>query len=121
MNIMPKHEGHATVASFDSQYWHCGESEEIAAPQFGQLRVSTVIRLTARVLACGWWAFCPPNSLALRVSPHYKNFRLLIYCEVVSILIFQPSGSLHAGLRKPSCAILSFSKIAQPRIQGRKP
>ncbi len=35
---MPKHEGHATVASFDSQYWHCGESDEMAAPQFGQLR-----------------------------------------------------------------------------------
>jgi hypothetical protein len=74
MNIMPKHEGHATVASFDSQYWHCGESEEIAAPQFGQLRVSTVIRITAPVLACGLWAFCPPNSLALRVSPALQKF-----------------------------------------------
>ena len=27
------------VASFDSQYWHLGESDEIAAPQLGQLRV----------------------------------------------------------------------------------
>jgi len=39
MNIMPKQDGHATLASFDSQYWHCGESDEIAAPQLGQLRV----------------------------------------------------------------------------------
>jgi len=39
MNIMAKHDGQAIVASFDSQYWHLGEAEEIAAPQFGQLRV----------------------------------------------------------------------------------
>ena len=39
MNIIPKHDAHATVASFDSQYLHCGASDEIAAPQFGQLRV----------------------------------------------------------------------------------
>ena len=43
MNIMAKHDAHAMVASFDSQYWQSGESEEIAAPQFGQLRVSAVI------------------------------------------------------------------------------
>jgi hypothetical protein len=43
MNIMPKHESHAIVASFDSQYWQRGESDEIAAPQFGQLRVSAFI------------------------------------------------------------------------------
>jgi len=40
---MPKHEAHAIVASFDSQYWQCDESDEIAAPQFGQLRVSACI------------------------------------------------------------------------------
>jgi hypothetical protein len=43
MNIMEKHEAQAIVASFDSQYWQWADSEEIAAPQFGQLRVSTVI------------------------------------------------------------------------------
>lgn len=43
MNIIAKHDGHAIVASFDSQYRHLGESEEIAAPQFGQLRVSACI------------------------------------------------------------------------------
>jgi hypothetical protein len=43
MNIMPKQEPHAMVASFDSQYWQFDESDEIAAPQFGQLRVSAVI------------------------------------------------------------------------------
>jgi hypothetical protein len=43
MNIMPKHDAHAMVASFDSQYWQCDASEEIAAPQFGQLRVSACI------------------------------------------------------------------------------
>jgi len=36
---MPKHEAQAIVATFDSQNWHCAESDEIAAPQFGQLRV----------------------------------------------------------------------------------
>jgi hypothetical protein len=40
---MPKHEAHAIVASFDSQYWQRGKSDEIAAPQFGQLRVSACI------------------------------------------------------------------------------
>jgi len=43
INIIPKQEGQAIVASFDSQYWHRGESEEIAAPQLGQLRVSAFI------------------------------------------------------------------------------
>jgi hypothetical protein len=38
-NIIAKHDGHATVASFDSQYWQRGDSEEMAAPQFGQLSV----------------------------------------------------------------------------------
>jgi len=36
---MPKHAGHATVANFDSQYWQSGAADEMAAPQFGQLRV----------------------------------------------------------------------------------
>src|SRR5437773_11033379 len=36
INIIPKQEGQAMVARFDSQYWHRGESEEIAAPQLGQ-------------------------------------------------------------------------------------
>jgi hypothetical protein len=44
MNIVAKQEGQATVANFDSQYWHRGASDDIAAPQFGQLRVSTRIR-----------------------------------------------------------------------------
>ena len=39
MNIMAKQDEHAMVASFDSQYRHCGASDEIAAPQLGQLRV----------------------------------------------------------------------------------
>jgi hypothetical protein len=43
INIIAKHDGQATVASFDSQYWHLGESEEIAAPQFGQLSFSACI------------------------------------------------------------------------------
>jgi hypothetical protein len=44
MNIMAKQEGHAIVASFDSQYRHCGESDETAAPQLGQLSVCASIR-----------------------------------------------------------------------------
>src|SRR5436190_12038256 len=43
MNSMPKHDAQATVASFDSQYRHCDASDEIAAPQFGQLRVCACI------------------------------------------------------------------------------
>jgi hypothetical protein len=43
MKIMPKHEGQATVASFDSQKRQRGESQEIDAPQFGQFRVSAFI------------------------------------------------------------------------------
>jgi len=51
MNIIAKQDGQATVASLDSQYLHCGESDEIAAPQFGQLRVSAVISGRAKRLA----------------------------------------------------------------------
>src|SRR5207247_9284174 len=53
MNIIPKHDAHATVASFDSQYLHCGASDEIAAPQFGQLRVFASIVRGARILRAG--------------------------------------------------------------------
>jgi len=45
MNIMPKQEAHEIVASFDSQNWHFDESEEIAAPQLGQLRVCASIEM----------------------------------------------------------------------------
>jgi hypothetical protein len=60
MNIIPKHDGHETVANFDSQYLHCDESEEIAAPQFGQLRFCAFIVVTsARILrprtSCPHW------------------------------------------------------------------
>jgi hypothetical protein len=40
---MAKHEGQAMVARRDLQYWHSGASVELAAPQFGQLRVSACI------------------------------------------------------------------------------
>jgi len=43
INIMAKHDEQAIVASFDSQYRHCGESDEMAAPQFGQLIVCASI------------------------------------------------------------------------------
>lgn len=43
MNIIPKHDGHATVASRAPQYKHCGESVEAAAPHIGQLSVSACI------------------------------------------------------------------------------
>jgi hypothetical protein len=51
MNIIPKHDGQETVANFDSQYLHCDESDEIAAPQFGQLRFCAFIVVrSARIL-----------------------------------------------------------------------
>jgi hypothetical protein len=43
MNIMPKHEGQATVASRELQYWHSGASVDVAAPHIGQLSVSACI------------------------------------------------------------------------------
>src|SRR5262252_4607940 len=47
-NMTAKHAGQATVANCELQYWHCGASDAIAAPQFGQLSVSGCI---ARILA----------------------------------------------------------------------
>lgn len=43
MNIMAKHDGQAMVASRELQNWHDGASVELAAPQFGQFRVSACI------------------------------------------------------------------------------
>src|SRR6185295_10765679 len=43
MNIIAKHDGQATVARREPQNWHAGASVELAAPQFGQLRVSACI------------------------------------------------------------------------------
>ena len=40
INIIAKQDGQATVASFDSQYRQSGAPDDIAAPQFGQLRAS---------------------------------------------------------------------------------
>lgn len=37
---MPKHDGQATVAKRELQYWHCVESDETAAPQLKQFKVS---------------------------------------------------------------------------------
>jgi hypothetical protein len=47
---MAKQDGQATVANRDPQNWQSGASLELAAPQFGQLRVSACI---ARILAGG--------------------------------------------------------------------
>ncbi|MCU1264664.1 MAG: hypothetical protein JWM21_982 [Acidobacteria bacterium] len=44
MNIIPKHEGQAIVASRELQYWHWVESDETAAPQLKQFKVSACIR-----------------------------------------------------------------------------
>ena len=43
MNIIAKHDGHATVARREPQNWQTGASVEVAAPQFGQLSVSACI------------------------------------------------------------------------------
>jgi hypothetical protein len=51
INIIAKQDGQAIVASLDSQYWHRGESEEIAAPQFGQLSFSACI---GRIVTAFW-------------------------------------------------------------------
>jgi hypothetical protein len=43
MNIMPKHEGQATVASREPQYRQSAASVDVAAPHIGQLSVSACI------------------------------------------------------------------------------
>jgi hypothetical protein len=53
MNTLPKHEGQATVAKRELQNWHCDASLELAAPQFGQLRVSACIPGILAVAAIG--------------------------------------------------------------------
>jgi hypothetical protein len=83
MNIMPKHEAHTIVASFDSQYWHCGESEEIAAPQFGQLRVSACISIA------------PPALLQLNIpgsTDEWKTAGRASVCRAILILWVTKSG-----------------------------
>jgi hypothetical protein len=42
-NIIPKHAGQETVAKRELQYWHWVESDDTAAPQLKQLRVSACI------------------------------------------------------------------------------
>ncbi len=42
-NITPKHEAQATVASRESQNLHSAASVAVAAPQFGQFKVSACI------------------------------------------------------------------------------
>jgi hypothetical protein len=43
MNIIPKHDGQATVAKRASQKRHCGESLATDAPHIGQLSVPASI------------------------------------------------------------------------------
>ncbi len=43
MNIMPKHEAQAIVASREPQYLQSGSSVDVAAPHIGQLSVSAFI------------------------------------------------------------------------------
>jgi hypothetical protein len=50
---MPKHEGQETVASLDSQNLQMGASDELAAPQLGQLRVSASIFIRLMELVTG--------------------------------------------------------------------
>jgi hypothetical protein len=68
MNIKAKQEGQATVASFDSQYRHCGESDEMAAPQLGQLRV----------FACIDFALGLPAQLSTETKPLPRKFFILV-------------------------------------------
>jgi hypothetical protein len=81
MNNMPKHDGQATVASFDSQYRHCGASDEIAAPQFGQLRVcaSMIMAHIPRRPARVYGAFCPQEL--------YHPAGLIFYRKMLDELI----------------------------------
>jgi hypothetical protein len=59
MNINAKHEGHTIVASRELQYWHRGASDETAAPQLGQLRVSAcIIGILSVPEQAGLWGAC---------------------------------------------------------------
>jgi hypothetical protein len=69
MNIRPKQAGHAAVASFDSQYLHWEDSELIAAPQLGQLRVwASMIHQAPHGRA---------NCLSLTFQPSAVNGKML--------------------------------------------
>jgi len=75
MNIRAKHDGQATAASFDSHYRHCGESEEMAAPQFGQLRVCAPIGYDSTHPACGSRASLPRRKMYHLKAKIYHEIR----------------------------------------------
>jgi hypothetical protein len=60
MNIMPKHEAQAIVASREPQYLQSGSSVDVAAPHIGQLSVSAFISviLTVEVQLDYEWRLC---------------------------------------------------------------
>jgi hypothetical protein len=60
MNIMPKHEAQAIVASREPQYLQSGSSVDVAAPHIGQLSVSAFIGsiLTVDVKLDYKWRLC---------------------------------------------------------------
>jgi hypothetical protein len=99
MNNMPKHDGQATVASFDSQYRHCGASDEMAAPQFGQLRVCACMIKVAHIspAACARLRACCPQEL-------YHSARLIFYRKVLDELTMAVRCS-----RFTSVSTISFS------------
>jgi hypothetical protein len=72
-NINPKQAGHATVASFDSQYLHCDESELIAAPQLGQLRVWASILCVAQPAAARHFQLNIPTVNGERKNAGLRN------------------------------------------------
>ena len=77
MNIMPKHDGQATVASRDSQNAQRDASVELAAPQFGQLRVSACMEANSNSLHVK----VDYKSNAVRCFPR-KVYRKLLVCVV---------------------------------------
>jgi hypothetical protein len=97
MNIMAKQDGQATAASFDSQYRHCGESDETAAPQLGQLRVCASITI--------WRP---------RISPTVSGFAGIPACRKM----YHLKAKIYHGIRWTNscrCAMLTLqiSRVTQ--------
>jgi hypothetical protein len=83
MNIMPKQEAQAIVASREPQYLQSGSSVDVAAPHIGQLRVSAFIT----------WTVSNGQELHRSASPRLEHFYVLdqagLYTAACAILIHE--------------------------------
>jgi hypothetical protein len=108
MNINPKQAEHAAVASFDSQYLHREDSELIAAPQLGQLRVWASMLCVAQ-------AGSRRDIFSLTFQPSTVNGKTLDRSVLNCLLRL---GSLCASLRE---ILWSAPKVRNATAWGNAP